>query len=502
MSGLLCLTLRFLDPVPQFHGQGADGQPEWPPSPLRYFQAVVSAAASRWRNSQFQESALPALQWLESIQPAVVTPPVAVRCLGYPMYVPNNSGDLMTAAWARGDIGMGVEKFRVEKLVRTRHLYGDAVYYLFPLPEGVFPHLEVLRTAARAVTHLGWGIDMVAGDASILSEQEAAELPGERWVPTSDPGGTPLRAPIVGTLDALTSRHQAFLTRIQRDESGKESFHPVPPLTAFRVTHYRRTTDPLPRPFAVFELRNDDETFFTYPQNRLIHIAGMLRHLAIQAMRLTPPSGVDDDWLETYVAGHARPGAREHRQFSYLPLPSIGHAHTDPSVRRVMIAGPPGDGALLRQLARRLEGRQLQPTAQTNLSHPPTLVRVHNDNIARFYTQPANAWTSVTPVILPGHDDHKPEKTRALIEKALTQSGVDQPCSFEWSPFPHFPKMLSAHKYDRNKQPIGYIRPDHLLSQTAVHLTLRFNDGLMVPGPLAIGSGRHCGLGLLASVLE
>jgi hypothetical protein len=29
-------------------------------------------------------------------------------------------------------------------------------------------------------------------------------------------------------------------------------------------------------------------------------------------------------------------------------------------------------------------------------------------------------------------------------------------------------------------------------------LMLRFNDGLEVLGPLAIGAGRHCGLGMFA----
>jgi CRISPR-associated protein Csb2 len=61
---------------------------------------------------------------------------------------------------------------------------------------------------------------------------------------------------------------------------------------------------------------------------------------------------------------------------------------------------------------------------------------------------------------------------------------------------------LSAHKYDRKRQPTGYIRPDHLLTQTAVHLTLQFNDELEVPGPLMIGAGRHCGLGVMAVVRE
>ena len=206
---------------------------------------------------------------------------------------------------------------------------------------------------------------------------------------------------------------------------------------------------------------------FAYHQDRLIHIAGMVRHLAIVAMGKALPEGADAEWVNRYVAGHNCDDAVGHRQFSYLPLPSIGHRHADHKVRRVMITAPVGDDRLLQHLARRLNGLQLKPTAQTNLDHPPTLVRVHQDNVARLYAQSADLWASVTPVILPGHDDHKPDKTRKLIEKALEQSGIDQRCEFEWSAFSQFPKSLSAHKYGRDRRQTGYIRPSHLLSQTA-----------------------------------
>src|SRR3954451_21123742 len=56
-------------------------------------------------------------------------------------------------------------------------------------------------------------------------------LEGERWFPTTL-AGTPLRVPIPGTLEALMIKHQAFLNRL-----GPDGFRPVPPLTAFGVTH-------------------------------------------------------------------------------------------------------------------------------------------------------------------------------------------------------------------------------------------------------------------------
>ena len=414
----------------------------------------------------------------------------------------------MVAAWARGSPDASIAEHRVQKDVCPTWLQVDeaasaTVHYLYSLSENSLPHLTTLTAAARSITHLGWGLDMATGNAAVLSEAEAAALPGEHWRPANDLGRNGLRVPVAGTLNALIRKHGKFLNRIGRDSQGNELFNPVPPLTAFRVVEYRRATDPPQRPFIVFELRRDDDKRFSYPQEQLIHLAGMVRHLAIKLMGDSPPREVGDltDWVRSYVAGHCDAGVETHRQLSYLPLPSIRQQHTvDPAVRRVMIAGPVGDGPIMRHLSILLDGQKLIPTPETRLDHPPTLVRAVRDNVTWFYTEPATNWASVTPVILPGHNDHKPDKTRKLIEKALQQSGVDIPCEFEWGPFSHFPKSLPAFKHDRDKRPTGYIRPDHLLSQTAVHLKVRFNDGVKVPGPLAIGAGRHCGFGLMAAI--
>jgi CRISPR-associated protein Csb2 len=168
-----------------------------------------------------------------------------------------------------------------------------------------------------------------------------------------------------------------------------------------------------------------------------------------------------------------------------------------------MVIAPFGDDAWLNHLCQRLDGEELIPESRTEFPKGIRLERVRGGktgDVVDRYTRDSNSWASFTPVILPGHDDHKPEKTRKLIEKALQQSGIEQPCEFEWQAFSHFRKALGAHKYDREKRPTGYIRPNHLLAQTAVHLKLRFNDGVKVPGQLLIGSGRHCGFGLMAAI--
>ena len=46
MSTLFRISVHFLQPY--CHARGESDAPEWPPSPLRVFQALVNAAAARW----------------------------------------------------------------------------------------------------------------------------------------------------------------------------------------------------------------------------------------------------------------------------------------------------------------------------------------------------------------------------------------------------------------------------------------------------------------------
>ncbi len=497
MCQYMCISVTFIDG--RFHGRSDGGRPEWPPSPLRLFQALVAANA---QGLSCDSGIGRALEWLECQPPPMIVAPPAREGAPHCLSVPNNAMDIVAKAWSRGDYFGKKDNdpatHRTMKTVQPLVLNdGATIHYLYRLCGSSLANEDLMELVAQATSRikaLGWGIDLVVGKGSRVMAGGCQELKGECWTPTALSGTTMLRTPVAGTLKALRARHDSFLGRIT-----KSGFRPVEPLTQFEVAAYRRTTDPLPRPSTAFQLRDASGAFCSYPQRRLIHIAGMVRHLAIEAMTQSPPADVDAEWVERYVAGHRDKTAKEHRQFSYLPLPSIGHPHADHAVRRVLVSAPAGDERFVMHLARRLEGRQLKPENGTEWGQDvPSLVRSDCDRVVRRYTEPAGRWASVTPVILPGHDDRKPAKTRKLIEAALAQSGIEQPCTFKWSAFSQFPHALSAHKYDRNRKPTGYIRPDHLLSQTAVHLTVEFGESRKVPGPLVIGAGRHCGFGLMA----
>jgi CRISPR-associated protein Csb2 len=525
MKPSLCISFRFIQPYPLFHGRGDGDMPEWPPSPLRAFQAMLNAASLRTRGRPLPPEVRSALQVLEVLRPDVVAPRATLSTIGHRAYVPHNHMDLVTSAWDRGNSEASIASHRVEKDHRPHRLetIGDdlpTIHYLYPLDATNADPAELLnaiRPSVRSITHLGWGIDQVIGDASLI-EIAFSTLAGERWSPTPRGGGR-LRVHRKGSLDALTRRHDNFLSRLV-----DSNWTPVPPLSAMDHVRYRRAADPLPRPCVTFRLVDENQDSVSYPQSKLIHIAGMVRHLAIELMKRNPPRASDlrgqspDAWVASYVAGHRSESDKQadapHAQLSFIPLQSINPAKdlTDPSIRRVMIVAPIGDDAWLNHLAQRLDNTLLKPDPKFPDTHRlveqgarlELIADRKPDGVRDAYTRASRTWASTTPVILPGHDDKKDSKTRKLIEAALQQSGIDQPCTFEWSAFSHFRKMLSAHKYVRDdnapegKRRINYIRPDHLLNQTGVHLTIRFEHP--VPGPITIGAGRHCGFGVMVGI--
>src|SRR5262245_21361941 len=102
MSDYLCISIRVLDGA--FHGRADHGEPEWPPSPLRVYQAIVAAAAARWNERCGGRHAAAALRWFEQLHsPTIVAPPPSpVVAKGYRLYVPDNVGDLVAKSWSRG----------------------------------------------------------------------------------------------------------------------------------------------------------------------------------------------------------------------------------------------------------------------------------------------------------------------------------------------------------------------------------------------------------------
>lgn len=531
MSDYLCISIHFLGD--EFHGRGDQGRPEWPPSPLRLFQTLVAT------NARLDDQASQAFAWLEQQAPPWLIVPN--RCIvqprGYKTYVPDNVTDIVAKSWVKGG-DKDISGFRSEKFIRWTSLCGGdgfpAAHYLWPLAtESDQEICNKLFPAVRAISHFGWGIDLVVADASIISEVEAEQLAGERWLPSETSGGQTLRVPVRGTFDDLKQRYQAFLNRVSLDDNV---FRPVPPLSCFSTATYRRADEIDQPPFAVFALRKPDDSGFVAfaPARRGLHLGGMLRHAASQP-DFAVSLGWDDERIASFVLGHGEShGATEHRPVNdarlvFLPLPSIewrGAAKGDcaGASRRVLVTVSGRiQSAEFAHIVRNLEGREL---INEKTGEVVAFLRQQSDSdhAIRDYFQRSSAWTTVTPVILPGFDD--PGKLRrrlssgnltssekanvvlklearidSLLRKALRQAGYPEGlvtnADIQWRGSGFLPGVDLAGNYAVPNQHRRFRR---------LHVRIAWRDSkggpCKIPGPFCIGGGRFTGLGLFTSLAE
>lgn len=517
----------------EFHGRTDQNEPEWPPSPLRLFQALVATSARLGGKTQ------DGLRWLEQQPPPVIIAPkrADLQHRGYKTYVPDNVGDIVAKSWSKSGLFdnngnlIDISGYRAEKFVRATRLEdGTAVHYLWKIGGSEDTPVCTLVPAVRAISQFGWGTDLVVADAALLSDEFATKLSGERWIPSETMGGLPLRVPVVGTLEDLEQRYKAFLNRISLDNN---TFRPVPPLAAFAVQSYRRQSEMSRPPYAVFALRKPDDSGFAAfdPVRRGLHLGGMLRHVAEQP-DFAVSLGWDDSKVASFVLGHGEERGDDTHQpvngarLVFIPLPSIEwngseKGHTVGLIRRVLVtvSGEIGNDEFNR-IVRNLEGCELR---DEKTERPAAFLRRQpdGDGAIEGYLTESTTWATVTPVILPGYDD--PGKLRrrfdsamltpkekadivlkletridSLLRKALRQAGYPEELAknaeLQWrgSGFTKGTDLVSK-----------YAVPDQHRRYRRLHVRIVWRDAegnpLKLTGPFCIGGGRFSGLGLFAA---
>lgn len=487
MSRHLCISVTFLDSL--FHGMGDHDQPEWPPSPMRLFQALLAGSNTGCRSREWTDAKARAYGWLEERQAPTIITPAARRATPCVLYIPNNDSD---KKFDRQD--------RLTSKIAHPHrlLDGDTLHFLWSIDESEWPtaqsNAELVCREARHLLALGWGIDHVIGDGRILTDAEAAELPGQRWLAwdVHRPGQPTHRLPTSDSLSDLTERvYPSFLTRV----SGKQYSPSLKP-KKFGTAAYMQQTALSPRPYAVFELPEG----VAFRQVDAIKIAAMLRSLTCRVAQLDEydfPGG-----SQRYVAGHISEEDRGAPRFSYLPLPSIGHAHADGLIRRLLVAEPlGGDSSFAGWAQHRLCGATLTDHDQNERGMLLDL-RPESRRMIERYIAASRTWCTVTPVILPGyddfkgiaqHDDNQPIKAERLLVKCFAHAGIPPKSVVSFT-------MRRAPFWPGSQHPRNYHRPDYLADHRARpgwHVRLMFHEPVF--GPIALGVGRHCGLGIFAA---
>lgn len=489
----LILTVRFH--APRFHGR-----PEWPPSPARLFQAVVAGASPG-----LDDVSTNALRWWERQDPPVIAAPLQRLGTSRTFFVPNNDLDAK-----KGDPAE-VASLRVGKQEQPRLLEPDVpIHYLYEVDDEA--QAQVIAELASGLYQLGRGVDPAFATGRVCDQHEAEELlrtfTGTVHRPTPGASGDQvLLCPTAGTIDSLNRRHAAQSQRIQREGKGRSStrvFRQPPKATLCRVAY-----DCPPRRFTYVLHERDPETgairserMASLASPRALELVVAARDGAHARLASALPDAVDQ--LDGALIGR-RPGETSavgiDARVRIIPLPSIGHAHADGAIRRLLVEVPQRCPIRADDVAWAFEGLQLTVDGSA-----VSLVPAVEDTMSWRYLRSSRRWHSVTAVALPqsatrrrvdpvgpdskGAQERAVEEGRAMsaVVIALRQAGVSvgpRQVHVQREPFD-----ASAARADEFHDPPRFSK--HRMWHVAIELERE------VQGPIVLGDGRFLGLGLMA----
>lgn len=469
---------------PRYHGQ-----PEWPPAPARLFQALVAAAGPQLDRPEVQA----ALRWLEALAPPQIGAPASRLGREVPFFVPNNDLDAVGGDPAR------VAEIRAGKRWRPRHLAEVPFCYAWTF-EGDLVHADTIVRVAADLYQFGRGVDLAWARAEVLDladiEQHWSRYSGVVHTPSGGTGENTLACPVVGTFDSLARRFAAQAHRVSVEGAGRSATRVFtqPPKAALRHVAY----DAPPVRF-VFEIRSQQEParFATVPLADAHEWIVAVRDAAVD--RLVRAIGRDQDVAAALVG--RRPGEPERvpteLRVRLWPLPSMGHAETDPGIRRLVLEVPRGGPIPAGDLRWALSGLQVGGAV---------LVPAADDAMLQRYLRPSAEWRSMTPVALPtarrriepdrrteeakGAPERAEEERAAIgaVHQALRHAGVRaQVAAVQVRREPALPKGERAE---------AFACPPRFPKERLWHVALTLHQP--VAGPILVGDGRFLGLGLFA----
>ncbi|MHB8418783.1 MAG: type I-G CRISPR-associated protein Csb2 [Myxococcales bacterium] len=503
MSPALLLTVRLHEG--RYHGES-----EWPPSPARLFQALVAGAGLR---GPIGEDDAEALSWLEGIDAPVIGAPQARRGQRAIYYMPNNDLDLVG-----GDVRR-LAQVRTAKKVIQPFLFEAAVPFLYawtiPDSQEATRRAKAICGLAESLYQLGRGVDMAWSYGELL-DVEALEaglqsFQGRLYRPSRGGRGVALSCPHRGSLDSLFERQRANRRRFRSERHGKsrkQMFFQAPKPDFAEIAY-----DSPPARF-LFELRSRsaEAPFAPWPlagASKLVSWARdrvksrLLEHLPGQASE-----------IERCLIGRKADGSDDgpsSARIRIIPLPSVGHAHSDAGIRRLLVEVP--SSCLLRADGVRwaFSGEELAHPETGELSGVLLEPATDEEMLAHYGVagRRARTWRTITPAALPeaarrrridpsrmaeeakGGAERALERSRAAaaVAQALRHVGIRarvETLGARREPFEGHGERAEAFATDRFPK------------ERLWHVEISFSEP--VEGPLVIGDGRFLGLGIMRPV--
>jgi CRISPR-associated protein Csb2 len=504
----LVISVRFHDG--RYHGVG-----DWPPAPARLFQALVAGAA---RGALLADGDAAALRWLEELSAPIIAAPAVRAGSGFSNYVPNNDLDAVG-----GDLRR-IGKIRTPKVIRPR-LFDAAEPFLyawnFDPGEAADGDAQTIARIAERLYQLGRGVDMAWAWAEIGDSEEIetrlAEYGGAVYRPSDSGAGTVLPCPQRGSLKSLKDAFGANQRRFSTGGSKSEQLFSQAPKAHFRVAAYNS-----PPARLVFDLRatggrRAEPEFAPWPLARVVELVTIARDGAVAQLNRGLPS--KKALIERVLIGRDATEADKLARVRIVPLPSIGHAHADHAIRRVLVEIPPNCPIGADDIEWSFSSLDLGIDYQTGKiirEGRPVLTSAADDRMLDHYgiDHPARVWRSVTPAVLPQAAARRRVDPRRLRDPAEQKGAPEraeeqgQAAGAVIQALRHAGVSVAVAAIRVQREPFtgngeraeSFAPGTRFVKERLWHVEIAFAQP--AGGPLIIGDGRYLGLGVMEPVSD
>ncbi len=458
-----------------FAAQGQDSvEPDWPPQPDRVFSALVAAWGARGE----RDDELEALTWLEALPPPRVA---ASRHAARPSpvtFVPPN--DPETGRVGNKEVAPPYRRRQPRRFPAA--LPHDPLVQL--VWDGAAPEPAMLNT-----------LNALARDTAYVGH--SASLTRCRFLADGEPKHEPRPA-----RRHIYPGRFAELTRAYTAEPRRR---PSPGVWVEAAPAAGN-----PQPQSVF---GDDWIVFEIVEGSSdLRAAAPLGKLLLKAVM----SGYGGGAVPAAVSGHEADGApTAEPHLAVIPLANLGWSYSDgalfgfalvpprapegaglmqdPEFHRAMrsVLRPWGDGARALDLSG--TGLKLQPVSES------LRLSLGSDR----YSQPSRTWATATPIVLDRHlktdigrdgAEARQKEIEEIIRGACANIGLAVEATVVADKHSAIAGAPSAYPSGRAPGWTGWRVPEPQRSRALSHAVIRFSEP--VQGPLILGAGRFCGLGL------
>ena len=512
-----CLAIGVRFHEGRYHGRPQGGA-DWPPSAARLFQALVAGAA---RGETLAEEDKSAFAWLECLAPPVIAAPPMRAGQGFRNFVPNNDLDAVG-----GDLKR-LGEIRAPKLIRPILFDAETpLLYLWTFDDSPEAQANVRQVCGivERLYQLGRGVDMAWAWGEIIAAEDAearlAMHGGVVYRPAQAGAGAILAVPINGSLDSLTERHNETRRRFQtlyeakptkkepdrRVAVGQIFAQPLKP--RFGQAAYNSPPVRLLFDIRSTGVRNAEPEFAPWPLTRAVELVTAVRDSAASRLKQHRSAAL----IERVLIGRDATEADKAARVRIAPLPSIGHAHADHAIRRILVEVPPNCPLAIADIR---WGFSVEFAADNQTGEfISELVPAGDDSMLDHYgvDNPARVWRTVTPAALPHgatrwrmqpsrlHHSAKPigaperiaeeNRAAAAVVQALRHAGVGATIT---------DMRVQREPFARHGARAEVFVPGTRFTKEGLwHVEITFAQS--VGGPLIIGDGRYLGLGLLEPV--